>query len=165
MSQTVLKPAPQPADHETGVEKSVWIAEGLTGVLGDSFVLMVKTQAYHWNVTGPLFLPLHELTEKLYRDLFEAIDVIAERVRALGALAPMSMSELQDAARIGDACEDRSAQGMVDQLIEDNEALVRHLREIAALASRHGDGATEDLLNARMAAHEKAIWMLRAVAS
>lgn len=165
MSQTVLKPAAQPADHETGVERKVWIAEGLTRVLKDSFVLMVKTQTYHWNITGPMFLSLHQLTEELYRDLFEAIDVIAERVRALGQLAPLSIAELGNAPRIEDCDDNRSAQAMLDQLIADNETLVRHLREIAATASRHGDGATEDLLNSRMAAHEKAIWMLRAVAS
>lgn len=98
VSQKVLYPAPQPADQETGVEKSVWIANGLSGVLSDSVVLMVKhdgqntmvkTQGDHWSVAGPMFLPLHEITEKLYTDLFAAIDVIAERIRALGELAPI----------------------------------------------------------------------------
>ena len=165
MTQQVLSPMPQPADHETGVDKSVWIANGLTGVLSDSVVLMVKTQGYHWNITGPMFLPIHEITEKLYTDLFEAIDVIAERIRALGELAPMSVTDMISDARLTEEDTRRSAQGMVEQLISDNETLVRHLREVAAVAARHGDGATEDLMNARMSSHEKAIWMLRSIAS
>lgn len=165
MTQQVLRPAPKPADHDTGVDKSKWIANGLTGVLSDSVVLMLKTQGYHWNITGPMFLPIHEITEKLYTDLFESIDVIAERVRALGELAPMSMTDMMSHARLNEEDTQRSAQGMIEQLVSDNEALVRHLREVAAMAARHSDGATEDLMNARMAAHEKATWMLRAIAA
>ncbi len=165
MTQQVLKTEPYSADHAIGVDKSQWIANALTGVLSDSVVLMVKTQGYHWNVMGPLFQPIHELTERQYTDLFEAIDVIAERIRALGELAPMSVADMVSHARLNEEETQRSAQGMVEQLIADNEAMARLLREVASLASREGDGATEDLMNSRMAKHEEAVWMLRAVAA
>ena len=128
-------------------------------------MLFVKTQGYHWNVVGPLFQPLHEMTEKQYRDLFEAIDVIAERIRALGQIAPFSTADMISHASLNEEDTARSAEGMVEQLISDNEAIARRLRETAALAAKYGDGATEDLMNARMAKHEEAIWMLRAITS
>ena len=165
MTQTALKTTVQVETPETGIDREIWIANALTGVLADSVVLMVKTQGYHWNVVGPLFQPLHELTETQYRDLFEAIDIIAERIRALGQIAPMSFSDLLTHAALNEEDTERSAAAMVEQLVSDHEALVRRLRETASLAVRHNDGATEDLLNARMAFHEKAIWMLKAVSA
>ena len=165
MVQQALKTEPQVEIVETGIDGETWIANALTGVLSDSVVLMVKTQGYHWNVVGPLFQPIHDLTETQYRDLFEAVDVIAERIRALGEIAPMSQTDMISHARLNEEDTVRSAQGMIEQLISDNESLARHLREVAALAARHSDGATEDLMNSRMAIHEKNVWMLRAIAS
>ncbi|WP_082688602.1 Dps family protein [Ruegeria marisrubri] len=137
----------------------------LTEVLCDSVLLMIKTQGYHWNVVGPLFVPIHEMTERLYRDLFEAIDALAERIRALGQIAPLSVTDMISQAHLTEEETIRDAHGMIEQLIHDNESLARRLRETAALASRHGDGATEDLMNARMAKHEEAVWMLKAIAT
>ncbi len=74
MTQQVLKTEPQNEMHDTGIDKNEWISNAVTEVLCDSVLLMIKTQGYHWNVVGPLFVPIHELTERLYRDLFEAID-------------------------------------------------------------------------------------------
>lgn len=165
MAQQALTIEPQSETTQTGIDRDTWVANALTGVLCDSVVLLIKTQGYHWNVVGPLFQPLHELTEAQYLDLFEAIDTIAERIRALGELAPMSITDMISQARLTEEDTVRSAQGMLEQLISDNEALVRHLRETASLAARQGDGATEDLMNSRMAAHEKAVWMLRAIAA
>jgi starvation-inducible DNA-binding protein len=128
-------------------------------------VLMIKTQGYHWNVVGPLFKPIHELTEDQYGKLFEAIDVIAERIRALGHIAPVAFTDVLSHAELHEEDKARSARGMVAQLIADNETLVRRLRETAEIASEAGDGATEDLMNSRMAEHEKAIWMLRSIAA
>ncbi len=164
MTQQVLKTVVSESVTRTGITDETRIADALTGVLGDSLVLFVKTQGYHWNVTGPLFQPIHEMTEEQYRDLFDAIDVIAERVRALGKVAPMSMTDMISHTRLNEEDTLRSAQGMIEQLISDNESLVRRLRETAALAAEANDGASEDLMNARMNAHEKAIWMLRSIA-
>lgn len=165
MTHTALNMSPPAGTPDTGIEKETEIANALTGVVADSVLLMLKTQGYHWNVVGPLFQPLHELTERLYRDLFEAIDVLAERIRALGHVAPMSFSDMLAHAGLNEEQAERSAASMLEQLIADNEALVRRLRETAALAARHDDGATEDLMNARLSAHEKAVWMLRAIAA
>ena len=165
MQQTALKTTVQSDSPETGISREAWIAQALSGILADSMVLMVKTQSYHWNVVGPLFQPLHDLTEQQYRDLFEAIDVIAERIRALGQVAPLSFSDLISDAKLHEEEAQRSAKGMVEQLISDHEALVRRLRDSAELAAQQRDGATEDLINTRMAAHEKAIWMLKSVAA
>ena len=85
MTYAVLKTEPARETPETGIESRRLLADGLCGVLADSVVLMIKTQSYHWNVVGPLFHSIHQMTEEQYRDLFEAIDEIAERVRALGA--------------------------------------------------------------------------------
>lgn len=165
MTQHALKTVPSASAPRTGIEKDTQIAGALTGVLGDSLVLFIKTQGYHWNVKGPLFQPLHEMTERLYRDLFEAIDEIAERIRALGEIAPLSMADTISHTQLNEEDTLRSAQGMIEQLISDNESLVRRMRETAALAAENKDGATEDLMNARMYSHEKAIWMLRSIAS
>lgn len=157
----------EPASHapRTGLKGETDIATAMAGVLGDTMVLLIKTQGYHWNVVGPLFVPLHEMTERQYRDLFEAMDVIAERIRALGQIAPFSTSDMISHAGLNEEDAARSAEGMVEQLISDNEALARRLRDTAALAAEHGDGATEDLMNARLAQHEQAVWMLRAITS
>jgi starvation-inducible DNA-binding protein len=158
-----VEPGSEGSGRRTEAEND--LATALGGVLGDQLVLFVKTQGYHWNVVGPLFLPLHGLTETLYRDLFEAIDRVAERIRALGEIAPFSTSDMISHASLNEEDTARSAQGMVEQLISDNEALVRRLRRTAELASRQGDGATEDLMNARMAAHDDAVWKLKAIIS
>lgn len=165
MSHAALAPRPETDRPATGLSDGHGIAAALAGVLGDTTVLMVKTQACHWNVVGPLVHPIHELTEAQYRDHFEAIDKIAERMRALGALAPLSMAEMRAKAELAEEDRLRDARGMIEQLVADNEALVRRLRETAATAAERQDSATEDLMNARMAAHEEAVWMLRAVAA
>lgn len=163
MTEAVLTATPSTDQPATGIDSKARIATALTGVLADSYLLLVKTQGYHWNVVGPLFQPIHELTEKHYRDLFEAIDVIAERIRALGHLAPVSFTDLIVHANVAEETAPQSAASMVGQLIVDHESIVRRLREAASLAASEGDGATEDLCNSRMAVHEQAIWMLRAI--
>lgn len=140
------------------------IAKALESVLADTYTLMVKSHVYHWNVVGPLFLPLHQLTEAHYKDLFGAADVIAERIRALGKPTPISFEALLPKATVEEETSNRSAAGMVHQLVGDHESIVVRLRE-AALASEEADDlVTTDMLTQRMAFHEKAIWMLRATA-
>lgn len=163
MGESVLNPSPSPSQPDTGINSNARIVNGLTGVLADSFVLMIKTQGYHWNVVGPLFVPIHTLTEEQYTDLFGAVDVIAERIRALGHVAPVSFAELSGQASLAEETTRRSAGEMVAQLVSDHETMVRRLRELAAAAAELGDGATEDLANGRMAFHEKAVWMLGAI--
>lgn len=154
-------------DINTGLDEGFRndISKTLSEVLGASYRLMVKSHIYHWNVVGPLFKPLHELTEEHYQNLFEAIDVIAERVRALGNIAPYSIGRTADFAPEGKEVEHLTAIDMVDDLITEHEAICRQMREAAEKAGDNRDVVTEDLMTERLAFHEKAIWMLRATAS
>lgn len=131
-------------------------------VLADTFMLYVKTQGVHWNVAGPSFHALHELTEKQYKDQFEAIDDLAERIRALGEKAPASYSKFGEISTIVDRDEPQTAEEMVGMLVTDHEEIVRKLRQLIAEAEDMQDWATHDLLTERIAKHEEAIWMLRA---
>ncbi len=135
------------------------IVGGLSIFLADSYLLTGKTQACHWNVTGPNFHGLHALFQAQYTELFTAVDVIAERIRALGSPAPMTVegmlgqATLQEPSRIPDAA------GMVRMLGEDHGTLSAAAATLAEEAE--DDPATHDLLVARIAAHDKAAWMLR----
>ena len=138
------------------------IAEGLSRVLADTYVLYLKTHAYHWNVTGPLFSSLHLLFETEYNELHDAGDTIAERIRALGHFAPgtyAAYSRLTSIAEDNDSVP--AALSMVRNLALGHEALGRTLRTAFKTAEAGGDQATMDLLIGRMEASDKAAWMLR----
>ncbi len=151
--------------HElnTGINNRQKLADILTGNVADTLLLMVKTQGVHWNVVGPLFVPLHELTEQQYRDLFEAADQIAERIRALGYFAPHQLDEMRSASVIKDAAYRLSAEEMISMLASDHEAIAARMRDGVETAESLSDTVTADLLTARIEVHEKAIWMLRAM--
>jgi starvation-inducible DNA-binding protein len=165
MTAEVLQHKPTVEDVDTGIkdEARKRLATGLTGNLADTFALMVKTLGYHWNVVGPLFHSLHEMTEEQYEDLFEAVDDIAERIRALGFPAPNAYAEMAGMTAIEDAPGIPSAEEMIRDLIAGNELAVRRMREVAITAEELDDSVTHDLLTERMGEHEKAIWMLKAV--
>ena len=146
-----------------GIDDRQRLADALADIVADAYMLLVKTQGYHWNVVGPLFVSLHKLTEAQYEDLFEAGDELAERIRALGYPAPTSLRAMIKDSRITEAKGNPTAEEMVEDLVADNETVVRHLREITELADELHDQGTADMLTDRMKAHEKAIWMLRAI--
>lgn len=150
-------------DPATGIEGRKNLADNLSGLLADSTILFVKTQAVHWNVVGPLFYGMHNLTEEQYRDLFEAIDVIAERIRALGHPAPCSVAEMIPLSVIQEFDGPATAEDMVETLASDHEKISTRLRDIVGLAEDQKDAATADLLTGRLHFHEKAVWMLRAI--
>ena len=131
-------------------------------MLADAYVLLVKTQGVHWNVVGPLFFSLHQLTEAQYQDLFGAIDEIAERIRALGYPAPTSIAHMMPHSAIVEETGNSSAEQMVEALVHDNETVARRLLEAVEIAEGLRDAATADLLTERLRVHEKAAWMLRA---
>lgn len=160
----VLEMKPDIEKVDTGLEANdrKRLAAYLSRALADTMLLQIKTQVYHWNVVGPLFKPIHELTEAHYRDMFAAIDTIAERIRALGFPAPQSFADLMPKTELDEESNIRTAQEMVGQLVKDHENIVRRLREGARSAEEMGDFATHDLLTERLAFHEQAIWMLRA---
>jgi len=153
------------ASLDTGIKKEDRrnISDQLVKVLADTYTLLVKTHVYHWNVVGPIFLPLHELTEKQYQDLFEAADTIAERIRALGHPTPLSFEEMLPKTLVTEETSNRTAGDMVAHLVADHEQLTKRIRNVASAADKADDFVTTDMLTARLTFHEKAIWMLRAI--
>lgn len=140
------------------------VAEALNGVLADTYVLYQTTHAYHWNVTGPQFPVLHAMFEEQYREMWAALDEIAERVRALGAFAPASGRVFASLATIESAEETPpKAEDMIRNLLAGHETLIRRAREALSAASEVNDAASEDLLTVRIQTHEKTAWMLRAM--
>ncbi len=140
------------------------VASALNNTLADTYQLYMKTHAYHWNVTGPQFHSLHVMFEAQYREMWAALDEIAERVRALGVFAPSSGKALSDLTVIDNAdATPPSATVMIERLLEGHETLVRRAREGIGTAEEAGDAASADLLTARIQIHEKTAWMLRAM--
>lgn len=140
------------------------IAEGLAKLLADSYTLYLKTHNFHWNVTGPMFNTLHLMFEGQYTELAEAVDLIAERIRALGHHAPGSYWEFSKLASIKEAQGAvPNAKEMIRQLVEGHEAVVKTARGFFEVAGDAKDEATADLLTQRMQLHEKTAWMLRSL--
>ncbi len=138
------------------------IAAGLSKLLADTYTLYLKTHNFHWNVTGPQFNSLHLMFEAQYTELALAVDLIAERIRALGEPAPGSYSAYARLASIKEADGTPDATTMVRVLAEDQLAVVRTARAVFPLADAAHDEPTADLLTQRMQVHEKTAWMLRA---
>lgn len=134
---------------------------GLKGFLANTYVLMTKTQACHWNATGPGFIGMHKLTEEQYRELFLAVDDLAERIRALGAPAPRSASEMMELATLEELQGEVDVKGAYEVLARDNTTLASRARELAEAADDAGDLATHDMLVHRIEVHDKAAWLLR----
>jgi starvation-inducible DNA-binding protein len=139
------------------------LADGLGHLLADTYVLYVKTQSFHWNVTGSMFQTLHTMFEKQYQGLAEAVDEIAERIRALGHPAPGSFSQFAELSTIQEEPGVPAAEEMVRQLVLAHEAAVRTARTVLATAESNDDQVTIDLLTERMQVHEKTAWMLRSL--
>ncbi|MGB5347153.1 MAG: Dps family protein [Woeseia sp.] len=139
------------------------IAARLSHLLADTYTLYLKTHNYHWNVTGPLFNTLHLMTEDQYTELAEAIDLIAERIRALGIRAPASYAEFAKLATVTESNGKENADEMIRQLVAGQEAVVRTARESLPAAEAANDQPTLDLLTQRMQVHEKTAWMMRSM--
>lgn len=139
------------------------IAEGLARLLADSYTLYLKTHNFHWNVTGPLFGTLHLMFEQQYTELALAVDLIAERIRALGHPAPASYSEFSRLSSVPEETLVPGAEAMIRQLVAGQEIVARTARDVFRLAEDAGDQATMDLLTQRLQLHEKNAWMLRSL--
>jgi starvation-inducible DNA-binding protein len=139
------------------------VAQGLTRVLASVYVVYVKTHNYHWNVTGPLFQPLHGLFEEQYTALAKAVDEVAERIRSLGYRAPGTMQEFLKLSHVQEEISEKApeAEEMVLNLQKDHEAISGAGRKLIHLASEAGDDATSDLVTKQIEFHEKTAWMLR----
>lgn len=139
------------------------IVESLSKLLADSYTLYLKTHNFHWNVTGPMFQTLHLMFETQYNELALAVDLIAERIRALGAPAPGSYREFAKLSVIAEAEGVPAAKEMIRQLVDGQEAVIRTARAAFAIADEANDQPTADLLTQRMQIHEKTAWMLRSL--
>ena len=139
------------------------IAEGLSRLLADTYSLYLKTHNFHWNVTGPMFQTLHLMFEEQYNELALAVDLIAERIRALGFPAPGTYSQYAKLSSIPETLGVPSAKEMIRLLVEGQEAVVRTARSIFPAAEQVSDEPTADLLTQRMQVHEKTAWMLRSL--
>ncbi|TKS60759.1 MAG: DNA starvation/stationary phase protection protein [Nitrospira sp.] len=139
------------------------IAEGLSRVLADTYTLYLKTHNFHWNVTGPMFQTLHLMFEQQYNELALAVDLVAERIRALGHPAPGSYAQFSKLSSVAEETAVPRAEDMIRQLVEGQEALVRTARSVFVTAERASDQVTIDLLTQRMQVHEKTAWMLRSL--
>lgn len=140
------------------------VAEALNATLADTYAVYMKTHAYHWNVTGPQFHTYHVMFEEQYREMWDALDEIAERVRALGVFAPTSGAQFAELTAIDNA--DKSppaADVMIERLLADHETLIKRARKGLEAAEEAGDAASADLLTVRIQTHEKTAWMLRAL--
>jgi len=139
------------------------IAQGLSRMLADTYLLYLKTHNFHWNVEGPMFQTLHIMFMEQYTEAWNAIDLIAERIRALGHYAPGTYKEYLKRGSIKETDGVPKAEKMVQLLIAAQEAVVRTARSVLAVAEQANDQPTLDLLTQRMDIHEKNAWMLRSL--
>lgn len=161
---SALNVVPSSDEINTGVRDTDAMAQGLEHMLADTYRLIFKTHAVHWNVEGPLFFSVHNLTEEHYKDMFDAADEIAERIRALGQLAPSTLSSIVANSVVDDEEEPQSAGEMCEQLAEDHARVAHRMHALIRVAGESHDPVTEDMATERAAFHEKASWMLRSIA-
>ena len=134
---------------------------GLTAVLADTFVLYYKTHSFHWNVVGEHFRSLHSLFDEQYTALWQSTDVIAERIRQLDGAVPINLAALMKQAQLQETGQTPDDRAMVEELANDNAAIVTHIYPVLKKADELHDQNTVDMLTTRIQEHEKAAWMLR----
>jgi len=144
-------------------EDRTLVVGALRKVLADSYCFMLTCQNYHWNVRGQHFKQVHELTEAQYEDLFGAIDEIAERIRALGHLAPGTLHEFNDLTTLNMPDAQLGEKEMIAELLKGNEALSKTLKNSRKIAEEIEDEVTVDMLIERTKTHEKTAWMYRSM--
>ena len=150
---------------DIGIDEAdrVEITEGLSRLLADSYTLYLKTHNYHWNVTGPMFQTLHLMFETQYNELALAVDLIAERIRALGAPAPASYREFLALSSVPEDDDRPNATEMISRLVVGQETVARTARSVFPSVEKAHDEPTADLLTQRLQIHEKTAWMLRSL--
>ncbi len=165
-AKTAASPASADIGNGIGISEKdrTAIAAGLSRLLADTYTLYLTTHNFHWNVTGPMFNSLHAMFMAQYTELWNAVDPIAERIRALGQPAPGSYAQFTALSSLKDApTSPPKALEMVTLLARGHEAVARTAREVFPIADGANDQPTADLLTQRMDVHEKTAWMLRAL--
>jgi starvation-inducible DNA-binding protein len=152
-------------DIDIGIDREdrAEIARGLSGLLADSYTLYMTTHNFHWNVTGPMFNTLHLMFEGQYTELSQAVDLIAERIRALGFTAPGSYKEFGELTSLKQPEAVPDAEGMIRLLLAGHEGVAKTARAVVPVADKASDEPTLDLLTQRLQIHEKTAWMLRSL--
>lgn len=160
-----LKSETNVTEIKTGVDAGARadLADAISKALADTFSLYVKTLGVHWNAVGPVFYTLHKMTQDQYEDMEDAVDAIAERIRAIGHPAPAGFADFKKMSIIDSEKTLTQAEGMIEALANDNEAIAKRLRGFVQLAEEHEDVFTADMLTARIGQHEENVWMLRAL--
>ncbi len=138
------------------------VAQALSRLLADSYAVYLKTHGFHWNVRGPNFSSLHALFMEQYTEMWQAIDDVAERIRALGELAPQGYGAFGNLSAIKDGDPEADSEAMLKALTGGNETVIATAREALSLAQSHDDEASAGIIADRLEAHEKHAWMLRA---
>ena len=136
------------------------VVESLRLVVADTYALIGQSHICHWNVRGPAFFSLHIAFEEQYTEMFAAVDEIAERIRAIGALAPGGLANLAKMAGISEIEEDASSDKMVEHLSNSHKKLLDDLKAARDVAAEANDSETEDMMIARIQVHQKTRWML-----
>lgn len=139
------------------------VAHGLSQLLADTYTLYLKTHNFHWNVEGPMFQTLHVMFMQQYTEMWNALDVIAERIRSLGHYTPGTYSEFTKLTSIKEAKGIPKATKMVEELIQGHEAVIKTTRKVFESAEQAKDQTTMDVLTQRLDIHEKTAWMLRSL--
>ncbi|MGZ3690784.1 MAG: Dps family protein [Pseudobdellovibrio sp.] len=139
------------------------VAHGLSQLLADTYTLYLKTHSFHWNVEGPMFQTLHIMFMGQYTEMWNALDVIAERIRSLGHYAPGTYSEISKLTSIRESKAVPKATKMIEELITGHEAVIKTTRHIFEAAEKAKDQTTMDVLTQRLDIHEKTAWMLRSL--
>ena len=139
------------------------IAQGLSVLLADSYTLYLMTHNFHWNVTGPQFNSLHNMFMQQYTEAWTAVDLIAERIRALGHPAPGTYKQFVGLTSIKEFEGTHKSNDMVRHLVAAQEATARTARNLFPTVEAAKDQPTADLLTRRLEVHEKTAWMLRSL--
>lgn len=139
------------------------VADGLSHLLADTYTLYLKTHNFHWNVEGPMFQTLHLMFMEQYTEMWNALDIIAERIRALGHYAPGTYSEFNRLTSIKESKSVPKAGKMIEEAIQGHETVIKTVRAIFDAAEKAKDQTTMDVLTQRLDVHEKTAWMLRSL--
>ncbi|HEY7986296.1 MAG TPA: Dps family protein [Methylophilaceae bacterium] len=139
------------------------IAQGLSHLLADTYTLYLNTHYFHWNVKGPMFQTLHLMFETQYLELALAVDLIAERIRALDFPAPGTYRDFGKLTSIKESEGVPAAKDMIKQLVAGQEAVARTARSMFTVVNQANDQPTADLITQRLQVHEKTAWMLRSL--
>lgn len=141
------------------------LIEELKTALATSFAFYLKAQYFHWNVTGKDFVQLHDFFGKVYEEVLDSIDTMAEHIRALDAFAPGGLKRMVDLSLIGDTDIIPTDEIMVNTLLKDNQTIIKQLNKVFQLADSENEQGLADFISQRLASHQKHAWMLRSILS